>query len=102
MRAPQAGAPMPPNLSPRLRRIIYRSRQRGWLELDILFGGWAAKHVPTLPPAEVPLVEALLDADTPDVLKWILGQEPAPPQHDNAVMESMRRYAHADGLVSER
>lgn len=93
---------MPPNLTPRQRRIIYRSRQRGWLELDILFGGWAAKHVPSLPPAQVPMVEALLDADTPDVLKWVLGQQPAPTPHDNAVMESMRRYANGDGLVSER
>lgn len=103
MRAPQSGAPMPPNLSPRQRRIIYRSRQRGWLELDILFGGWAAKHVPAMrSDNDVAMVEALLDADTPDVLKWVLGQETPPPAYDNAILVSMRKYADGDGLVSER
>lgn len=103
LRAPQAGAPMPSNLTPRQRRIIYRSRQRGWLELDILFGGWAAKHVPSLhSEKDVAMVEALLDADTPDVLKWILGQEKPPPAHDNAILASMREYADGDGHVLER
>ena len=28
--------------------LLYRSKQRGFLELDLLVGMWAQKHVPTM------------------------------------------------------
>ena len=28
------------------KRLIYRSKQRGWLEVDLLLGSFATKHVP--------------------------------------------------------
>lgn len=86
----------------RQRRIIYRSRNRGWLELDILFGGWASKHVPNMDEAQVSAVEALLNADTPDVLRWVLGQEAPPGRYDNEIMRSLRQYAKGEGLVGDR
>lgn len=101
-RAPQSGPAMPPDLPTRHRRIVYRSRNRGWLELDILMGGWAAKHVKTLDEEKVCQMEQLLDADTPDVLKWVLGQEEPPVRFDNDVMTSLRAYAEGEGLVADR
>jgi succinate dehydrogenase assembly factor 2 len=32
----------------RRKRLIYRSKQRGWLEVDLLMGTWAVEHVPKL------------------------------------------------------
>lgn len=100
--APQAGITMPPNLPMRQRRIIYRSRNRGLLELDILLGGWAAKYVPSMDEAQVSAVEVLLDADTPDVLHWIMGQEAPPESCSDEIMRSLRRYAEGEGLVGDR
>ena len=103
LKAPQAGAPVPSNLSPRQRRIIYRSKQRGWLELDILFGAWAAEHVPHITDEPtIQQIEHLLDADTPYVLKWILGQQPAPPEYQTPVLDSLRAYATGDSDVNHK
>ena len=37
----------------RRKRMIYRSKQRGWLEADLLMGSWATEHVPTLTNLEL-------------------------------------------------
>lgn len=103
LKAPQAGAPIPRDLTARQRRIIYRSKQRGWLELDILFGNWAAKHVPGISDERhVEMVERLLEAETPDVLKWVLGQSEPPLHFRNEILASLRDYATGDGHVNDR
>lgn len=90
-------------MSPRQRRIVYRSRQRGWLELDVLFGGWAARHVPGITcEEELGMVEELLEAETPEMLRWVMGQEDPPEKFDNKIMKSMREFASGEGNVSER
>lgn len=95
--SPQGGAPIPLDLSVRKRRIVYRSKQRGWLELDVLFGGWAVKHVPAMTDEKsIAMVEKLLEEDTPAVLRWVLGQEVPPREYENDVMQSLRRYANGE------
>lgn len=92
--APQAGAVVPPDISVRQRRIIYRSKQRGWLELDILLGSWAAKNVPFITDLRhIEMIESLLQADTPDVLKWAMAQKTPPPAFQNDVMRSIQAHA---------
>eukprot|EP00536_Pseudo-nitzschia_multiseries_P005840 jgi/Psemu1/254839/estExt_Genewise1Plus.C_1170025 len=36
------------DLATRRKRLIYRAKQRGWLEVDLLLGTWASENVPTL------------------------------------------------------
>lgn len=94
--APQAGAHMPHNLSARHRRIMYRCKQRGWLEVDILLGNWAVQKVPHLQDSDLLNIERLLDADTPDVLSWILGYSAPPPAHASPVIADIREFVGSD------
>jgi succinate dehydrogenase flavin-adding protein (antitoxin of CptAB toxin-antitoxin module) len=32
-------------------QLLYRSKQRGWLELDLLVGAWAEQHIPSMDAA---------------------------------------------------
>lgn len=61
-----------------LNRMLYRSRQRGYLELDLLLGQWAEKNLPTLDDHTLQALADLLEEENPDLWKWISGQR-APP-----------------------
>ena len=41
----------------RVKQLLYRSKQRGWLELDIIMGTWAQQHLHTLNSQEIQQVD---------------------------------------------
>ncbi|CAI7928495.1 unnamed protein product [Closterium sp. NIES-54] len=73
------------------RRLRYRSRQRGFLELDLLLGKWVEQHLPALDPPRLTALARLMDEESPDLFKWFTGQEQA-PEHvvQNPVYLSIR------------
>ena len=58
----------------RRKRMIYRSKQRGWLEADILLGSWAVLHVPSLSIKELDEYEIILNEETIDVFNYVTGK----------------------------
>lgn len=54
-------------LDVRKKRLIYRSKQRGWLEVDLLLGTWASENVPGLTAAELDEFENFVNAETIDI-----------------------------------
>jgi len=56
-----------PELDVRKKRLIYRSKQRGWLEVDLLLGTWAAENVPTLSVEELDEFENFVNLETIDI-----------------------------------
>ena len=38
------------------RRLLYRSKQRGWLEMDIMLGNWVRANCHFTPRAQSPLL----------------------------------------------
>lgn len=102
--SPQSGLNAGIGLPARQRRILFRARQRGWLELDVLLGRWAAKHVAELrDEAAVARVEALLEAETPHLYEWIVGvSEPPPVYRDCEALKSLQEFARGTGVVEQR
>ena len=52
------------NLDIRRKRLIYRSKQRGWLEVDLLLGTWAHENVHLLTEDELDEYEAFVNFET--------------------------------------
>ena len=76
-----------------VNRLLYRSRQRGFLEMDLLVGIWAEKQIPQLSENMLQQFEIVLDQENPDLYKWLTGQE-QPPQDvvENAAYQVYNRH----------
>jgi len=78
----------------RRKRMIYRSKQRGWLEADLLMGAWAVTNVPGLSEAELEEYETLLKEETIDIYNYISGKDALPPHLASlGIMKRLQKYA---------
>lgn len=66
------------DLDERRRRMLYHSKQRGCLELDLIMGTFAEKYLPVLGESDVEDYAKILDEETPDLFKWVSGQTAMP------------------------
>ncbi|XP_043703852.1 succinate dehydrogenase assembly factor 2, mitochondrial [Telopea speciosissima] len=64
-------------------RLLYRSRQRGFLELDLVLGSWVEQHVSSMDESRIKALVDVLDLESPDLWKWLSGQE-QPPEAVNS------------------
>ena len=78
--------------SPRLKRLLYRSRYTGTKETDVLLGRFAERTLAHLSEAELDQYERLIDNSDPDLYMWISGRRPVPPKWDNAVMRMLKDF----------
>jgi len=72
-------------------RILYRSRQRGYLELDLLLGKWAEDNIAHLDQNRLKDLVDLLEEENPDLWNWLTGQAEVPPElATNTVFTAIR------------
>ena len=85
----------------RRKRMIYRSKQRGWLEADLLMGSWAQENVPHLSKEELDEYEVVLNVETIDVYNYISGKDELPSHlKDLSVMKKLQGYALKRNMAS--
>jgi antitoxin CptB len=83
---------MPESVTVRRKRLLYRSRYRGRLESDLLFGSFADRHLGSLNVTQLDRYEALLCESDHDLLAWISGSAPVPEQHDHDVLRLLQGF----------
>ena len=71
------------------RRLLYRSKMRGWLEMDIMLGKWAAANLQGMDDPGLDQFAEVLDMENPDLYKWLTGQAPVPDEIKNDVLRRM-------------
>ncbi|KAF6134311.1 hypothetical protein GIB67_004154 [Kingdonia uniflora] len=72
-------------------RLLYRSRQRGFLELDLVLGNYVEEHISSMDKARIQSLVDVLDVENPDLWKWLTGQD-QPPEglNSNPVFSAVR------------
>ncbi|KAG0493042.1 hypothetical protein HPP92_006147 [Vanilla planifolia] len=64
-------------------RLLYRSRQRGFLELDLILGKWVEENIRSMNETTIRSLVDVLDLENPDLWKWLSGQEQPPDAVNN-------------------
>ncbi len=81
----------------RRKRLIYRSKQRGLLEVDLLLGKWAADNVLHLSSNEMDKYETLLNCETLDILNYVTGKDEPPEDVKSNVLDQLKAFAKDGG-----
>lgn len=82
------------DLSPRRKRLIFRSDHRGTKEMDLLLGSFARLHVAAMDERMLDRFEALLEMSDPDLYNWITGQEPTPAEWQGPLIDLLRAHQY--------
>ncbi|XP_074558730.1 succinate dehydrogenase assembly factor 2, mitochondrial [Curcuma longa] len=78
-------------------RLLYRSRQRGFLELDLVVGSWVEEHIRGMDDLHIRALTDVLDLENPDLWKWLTDQEQPPESVSrNPVFSAMKSKVMAN------
>jgi succinate dehydrogenase assembly factor 2 len=89
------------DLVTRQKRLIYRSKQRGWLEVDLLLGTWASENVPKLQGDELDQFEDFVNMETIDIYNVITLRLDVPEhmkRNGEGVVEKIQAWARSNPL----
>ena len=74
----------------RRKMLLFRAQRRGFKEVDLIFGTFAARDLPGLDDAGLDQLEALLEAPDQDVFAWLKGDAPVPAAYDTPVFARLK------------
>lgn len=79
-------------LAVRRKKLRYRSRYTGTKETDLVLSRFAERNLPTFSERQLDLYERMLEAGDPEILAWVMGRKPVPPEYDNEVTQLLLRF----------
>ena len=74
----------------RRKKLLFRAQRRGFKEVDLVFGTFAAAELEHMPEAELDQFEALMTVPDQDVYAWLQGTVAVPRDLDTPVFRRMR------------
>ena len=74
----------------RRKRLLFRAQRRGFKEVDLIFGAFAAESLAGLDDAELDQFEALLEAPDQEVYAWLRGHSMPPEEYDTPVFARLK------------
>ena len=57
-----------------------------------MLGGYADARIGAMSDAELDQFERVLEIPTPDLLSWLMGEQPGPPEHHSPVMRQVLAF----------
>lgn len=76
------------------KKLIYRSKQRGWLEVDLILGTWAEQNIPNLEKTELEEYEKILNLETIEIFYAVSKPDKdVPDSLKSATLTKIREFA---------
>ncbi|KAL7553680.1 hypothetical protein ACHAWF_016999 [Thalassiosira exigua] len=87
----------------RRKRLVYRAKQRGWLEVDLLLGTWASENVANLSAKELDSFEEFVNLETVDIYNVLTLRTDVPDDMrgsggEKSLVEKIQDWARASPL----
>ena len=76
------------------KQLLYRSKQRGWLEVDIILGSWASDNLNNMDKDKLVKYEKILNQDTTDIFDIIVKSKSVPHDLDKDLIKNIQNYSH--------
>ena len=76
------------------KQLLYRSKQRGWLEVDIILGSWASDNLSNMDKDKLVKYEKILNQDTTDIFDIIVKSKSVPQDLDKDLIKNIQNYSH--------
>lgn len=70
----------------RRKRLLWRATHRGIREMDLILGGFVARHIAGLDSMQLDELEAIMDIPDQDMLAWATKQVPLPDGRGSPLM----------------
>ncbi|XP_024021619.1 LOW QUALITY PROTEIN: succinate dehydrogenase assembly factor 2, mitochondrial [Morus notabilis] len=61
-------------------RLIYGSKERGFLEFDLVLGKWVEENIHSMDENGIKALSYVLDLKNPDLWKWLANGQEQPPE----------------------
>jgi antitoxin CptB len=84
-------------LDARRRRLLFRSRHRGILEMDLVLGPFADAELGRMSEAELDEFEGWLNIPDQQIFAWVNGTEPTPADIGTALFRRLLAFHHDEG-----
>ncbi|ATE63901.1 succinate dehydrogenase assembly factor 2 [Rhizorhabdus dicambivorans] len=84
------------NREDRLKRLRFRAWHRGTREADYTMGCFFDRFHAGWDETALDWYEALLGQEDADILGWVMGSIPVPPEWQNPLMERMQRIDYVE------
>jgi antitoxin CptB len=76
----------------RRKRLLWRATRRGIKEMDLIVGGYAAVHLPTMDDATLNAFELLLEIPDTDLLAYATNQANIPAERQSQLLRDVLAF----------
>ena len=73
----------------RRKQLLWRASHRGTREMDLLLGGFAARHIETMELAALGELEAIVATPDPELAGWLLGGAAIPEARRSPTLDQL-------------
>ena len=80
------------DIEKRRKKLLYRASYRGFKEADLLIGGFARAHLPTMDEAALNEFEALLKTPDRELYAWATGTQEPPANMVGEVLHKLQAH----------